>query len=106
MASHSFFPITYFDSDVGVLFQLKVIKYNDELESGKRSRKSELSISQQVENYRRKLLQKEEEKAREKEKSRDKGRERVCRAITLLASCALICIATLHRIATLASRTL
>lgn len=38
--------------------QLKVMKYQDEIESGKRSRKSHMNISQQVEHYRKKLLQK------------------------------------------------
>lgn len=38
------------------MFQLKVIKYTDELESGKRSRKPELTIPQQIEHHRQKLL--------------------------------------------------
>lgn len=38
--------------------QLKVMKYQDEIESGKRSRKSHMNISQKVEHYRKKLLQK------------------------------------------------
>ena len=40
------------------IFQLKVVKYQDELEMGKRSRKTHLSMQQQVEHYRKKLLQK------------------------------------------------
>lgn len=34
------------------------MKYQDEIESGKRSRKSHMNISQQIEHYRKKLLQK------------------------------------------------
>lgn len=41
-----------------VLTQVKVMKIQDELESGKRPRKSGMSIQQQVEHYRNKLLQK------------------------------------------------
>ena len=36
--------------------QMKVVKYQDELEAGRRSRKPRMSISQQVEAYRQKLL--------------------------------------------------
>ncbi|XP_071165088.1 U2 snRNP-associated SURP motif-containing protein-like isoform X3 [Mytilus edulis] len=39
--------------------EVKVMKYQDELEVGKRSRKSHMSLQQQVEHYRKKLLQKE-----------------------------------------------
>ncbi|OWF40445.1 U2 snRNP-associated SURP motif-containing protein [Mizuhopecten yessoensis] len=39
--------------------EVKVMKYQDELEAGKRSRKNHIPISQQVEHYRKKLLQKE-----------------------------------------------
>ena len=39
--------------------EVKVLKFQDELESGKRSRKSSLSVSQMVEEYRRKLLRRE-----------------------------------------------
>ncbi|XP_033760049.1 U2 snRNP-associated SURP motif-containing protein-like isoform X2 [Pecten maximus] len=39
--------------------EVKVMKYQDELEAGKRSRKNHITISQQVEHYRKKLLQKE-----------------------------------------------
>ncbi|MEQ2293122.1 hypothetical protein AMECASPLE_029988, partial [Ameca splendens] len=38
--------------------EVKVMKLQDELESGKKQRKSGMSIQQQVENYRKKLLQK------------------------------------------------
>jgi len=34
------------------------MKYQDELEAGRRSRKSEFSIAEQVEHYRHKLLRK------------------------------------------------
>jgi len=40
------------------VFEVKVMKYQDELEAGRRSRKSEFSIAEQVEHYRRKLLRK------------------------------------------------
>jgi len=39
-------------------FQVKVMKYQDELEAGRRSRKPEFSIAEQVEQYRRKQLRK------------------------------------------------
>lgn len=53
--------------------EVKVMKFQDELESGKRPKKSGQSIQEQVEHYRDKLLQKE----REKEKlEREKERER------------------------------
>lgn len=38
--------------------QLKVMKYQDEVEAGKRSRKSDMTLAEQVEHYRRKLLAK------------------------------------------------
>ncbi|MGH0151081.1 UNVERIFIED_CONTAM: hypothetical protein FKN15_027351 [Acipenser sinensis] len=38
--------------------ELKVVKFQDELESGKRPRKSGMTFQQQVEHYRNKLLQK------------------------------------------------
>ena len=41
-----------------MLFQLKVVKYQDELEAGKRSRKEGMTLSQQLEHYRKKLLSK------------------------------------------------
>jgi len=40
------------------VFQVKVMKYQDELEAGRRSRKPEFSIAEQVEHHRRKLLRK------------------------------------------------
>ncbi|KAJ8309756.1 hypothetical protein KUTeg_011621 [Tegillarca granosa] len=39
--------------------EMKVVKYQDELEAGKRSRKMHLSLHEQVQHYRRKLLMKE-----------------------------------------------
>ncbi|KAK6478623.1 U2 snRNP-associated SURP motif-containing protein-like isoform X1 [Huso huso] len=52
--------------------ELKVIKFQDELESGKRPKKSGQSIQEQAEQYRDKLLQREKEKEMEREKERDK----------------------------------
>ncbi|KAG7236700.1 hypothetical protein INR49_000594 [Caranx melampygus] len=57
-----------------------IMKIQDELESGKRMRKSGMSIQQQVEQYRNKLLQKEFDKDEEKSerstsKSKDKSKE-------------------------------
>ncbi|XP_067948081.1 U2 snRNP-associated SURP motif-containing protein-like [Watersipora subatra] len=43
--------------------EVKVVKYQDELEAGRRSRKSHMSISEQVKAYRQKLLQKEQDEA-------------------------------------------
>ncbi|XP_025080293.1 U2 snRNP-associated SURP motif-containing protein-like isoform X1 [Pomacea canaliculata] len=40
--------------------EMKVVKYQDDLEMGRRSRKSHMSISEQVAYYRKKLLSKEE----------------------------------------------
>ncbi|KAK7467769.1 hypothetical protein BaRGS_00037006 [Batillaria attramentaria] len=39
--------------------EMKVVKYQDDLEMGRRSRKSQMSLSEQVEHYRKKLLSKE-----------------------------------------------
>ncbi|XP_041125799.1 U2 snRNP-associated SURP motif-containing protein-like isoform X2 [Polyodon spathula] len=50
--------------------ELKVIKFQDELESGKRSKKSGQSIQEHAEQYRDKLLQREKEKEREKERDK------------------------------------
>ncbi|KAL7849327.1 hypothetical protein SRHO_G00209500 [Serrasalmus rhombeus] len=55
--------------------ELKVMKFQDELESGKRPKKSGQSIQEQVELYRDKLLQREKEKEvenKEKEKEKEK----------------------------------
>uniref|UniRef100_A0A8C6L4M7 Zgc:163098 n=1 Tax=Nothobranchius furzeri TaxID=105023 RepID=A0A8C6L4M7_NOTFU len=53
--------------------EVKVMKFQDELESGKRPRKSGQSMQHQVEHYRNKLLQKEFEKNEEKnERSKSK----------------------------------
>ncbi|XP_072914704.1 U2 snRNP-associated SURP motif-containing protein-like [Hemitrygon akajei] len=47
--------------------ELKVMKFQDELESGKRTKKSGMTFQQQVEHYRSKLLQKGMEKVQDKE---------------------------------------
>ncbi|XP_068136871.1 U2 snRNP-associated SURP motif-containing protein isoform X3 [Hyperolius riggenbachi] len=52
--------------------ELKVMKFQDEIESGKRPKKSGQSIQEQVEHYRDKLLQREREKEQERERERDK----------------------------------
>nr|XP_033813515.1 U2 snRNP-associated SURP motif-containing protein isoform X4 [Geotrypetes seraphini] len=52
--------------------ELKVMKFQDELESGKRLRKAGQSFQEQVEHYRDKLLQREREKEVERERERDK----------------------------------
>ncbi|KAG8445313.1 hypothetical protein GDO86_010195 [Hymenochirus boettgeri] len=52
--------------------ELKVMKFQDEIESGKRPKKPGQSIQEQVEHYRDKLLQREREKEIEREKEKDK----------------------------------
>ncbi|KAJ8278025.1 hypothetical protein GJAV_G00082950 [Gymnothorax javanicus] len=53
--------------------EVKVMKFQDELESGKRPKKSGQSLQEQVQHYRDKLLQKEKEKEKlEKEKEKEK----------------------------------
>ncbi|KAJ0059542.1 hypothetical protein NL108_001900 [Boleophthalmus pectinirostris] len=53
--------------------EVKVMKFQDELESGKRPKKAGQSIQEQVEHYRDKLLQKEKEKEKlEREKERER----------------------------------
>ncbi|XP_054494856.2 U2 snRNP-associated SURP motif-containing protein isoform X2 [Agelaius phoeniceus] len=52
--------------------ELKVMKFQDELESGKRPKKPGQSFQEQVEHYRDKLLQREKEKEMERERDRDK----------------------------------
>ncbi|XP_030204766.1 U2 snRNP-associated SURP motif-containing protein isoform X1 [Gadus morhua] len=53
--------------------EVKVMKFQDELESGKRPKKSGQSLLEQVEHYRDKLLQKEKEKEKaEREKEKEK----------------------------------
>ncbi|KAM9332444.1 LOW QUALITY PROTEIN: U2 snRNP-associated SURP motif-containing protein [Pholidichthys leucotaenia] len=57
--------------------EVKVMKVQDELESGKRQRKPGMSMQQQVDHYRKKLLQKEFQKDDEKnEKSTSKSKDR------------------------------
>ncbi|XP_056299925.1 U2 snRNP-associated SURP motif-containing protein [Pseudoliparis swirei] len=57
--------------------EVKVMRTQDELESGKRPRKSGMSLHQQVAHYRNKLLQKEFEKDEEKseKKSKEKAKD-------------------------------
>ncbi|XP_037544042.1 U2 snRNP-associated SURP motif-containing protein [Nematolebias whitei] len=58
--------------------EVKVMKYQDELESGKRQTKSGMSVTQQVTHYRHKLLQKEflkDEEKNERSKSKDKQKD-------------------------------
>ncbi|XP_030629192.1 U2 snRNP-associated SURP motif-containing protein isoform X2 [Chanos chanos] len=55
--------------------ELKVMKFQDELESGKRPKKLGQSIQEQVELYRDKLLQREKEKEVEKEREKEKERK-------------------------------
>ncbi|XP_013393846.1 U2 snRNP-associated SURP motif-containing protein isoform X1 [Lingula anatina] len=63
--------------------ELKVMKYQDELESGRRSRKPNMDIQSQIQHYRNKLLTKEREKEEdrlrdiEREKRREEERIRV-----------------------------
>ncbi|XP_078266549.1 U2 snRNP-associated SURP motif-containing protein isoform X1 [Rhinoraja longicauda] len=52
--------------------ELKVMKFQDELESGKRPKKAGQTMQEQVEHYRDKLLQREKEKELERERERDK----------------------------------
>uniref|UniRef100_A0A3B3TGI6 Zgc:163098 n=1 Tax=Paramormyrops kingsleyae TaxID=1676925 RepID=A0A3B3TGI6_9TELE len=58
--------------------EVKVMKFQDELESGKRPKKSGKTVQQQVEHYRNKLLQKEFEKddLEKREKSAQKLKDR------------------------------
>ncbi|XP_026864373.1 U2 snRNP-associated SURP motif-containing protein isoform X2 [Electrophorus electricus] len=55
--------------------ELKVMKFQDELESGKRPKRSGQSIQEQVELYRDKLLQREKEKEVEKDKDKEKEKK-------------------------------
>ncbi|XP_029003899.1 U2 snRNP-associated SURP motif-containing protein isoform X3 [Betta splendens] len=58
--------------------EVKVMKFQDELESGKRPKKPGQSIQEQVEHYRDKLLQKEKEKEKlEREKEKEKTEARI-----------------------------
>ncbi|XP_061658286.1 U2 snRNP-associated SURP motif-containing protein isoform X1 [Syngnathoides biaculeatus] len=56
--------------------EVKVMKFQDELESGKKQRKTGISIQEHVEHYRNKLLQKEFEKDDQPEQSTSKSKER------------------------------
>jgi len=46
--------------------EMKVVKYQDDLEAGRRSRKSHMTVSDQIAHYRKKLLNKMEENLRDK----------------------------------------
>ncbi|XP_069049539.1 U2 snRNP-associated SURP motif-containing protein isoform X2 [Lepisosteus oculatus] len=54
--------------------ELKVMKFQDELESGHRPKKSGMTVQQQVEHYRNKLIQKECEK--DEQERREKGMQK------------------------------
>lgn len=63
-------PMEYMKTDSGEErraklreIELKVMKFQDELESGKRQRKPGMSMSAQVEHYRQKLIRKDQEKS-------------------------------------------
>uniref|UniRef100_A0A674BFC8 Zgc:163098 n=1 Tax=Salmo trutta TaxID=8032 RepID=A0A674BFC8_SALTR len=56
--------------------EVKVMQFQDELETGKRPRKSGMNVQKQVEHYRNKLLQKKKERSTPKSKDRSKKEER------------------------------
>uniref|UniRef100_A0A8C7PX45 Zgc:163098 n=1 Tax=Oncorhynchus mykiss TaxID=8022 RepID=A0A8C7PX45_ONCMY len=56
--------------------EVKVMQFQDELETGKRPRKSGMNMQKQVEHYRNKLLQKKKERSTPKSKDRSKKEER------------------------------
>ncbi|KAL1437019.1 hypothetical protein MTO96_049033 [Rhipicephalus appendiculatus] len=60
--------------------EVKVMKFQDELESGKRQRKPGLSISAQVEHYRQKLIRKDQEKSSGGSSERRKERSKRSRS--------------------------
>ncbi|XP_075426207.1 U2 snRNP-associated SURP motif-containing protein isoform X3 [Ascaphus truei] len=55
--------------------EVKVMKFQDEIELGKRPKKPGQSIQEQVEHYRDKLLQREREKVMERERERDRDKK-------------------------------
>ncbi|XP_061777210.1 U2 snRNP-associated SURP motif-containing protein isoform X4 [Nerophis ophidion] len=57
--------------------EVKVMKFQDELESGKRPKKAGQSLQEQVEHYRDKLLQKEKEKEKMEREKEKKDKEKV-----------------------------
>ncbi|XP_030636945.1 U2 snRNP-associated SURP motif-containing protein [Chanos chanos] len=59
--------------------EVKVMKFQDELESGKRQRRSSMTLQQQVQHYRNKLLQKEFDKddQEKRDKSAQKQKEKL-----------------------------
>ncbi|KAK8762979.1 hypothetical protein V5799_034412 [Amblyomma americanum] len=62
--------------------ELKVMKFQDELESGKRPRKQGLTISAQVEHYRQKLIRKDQEKSSGGSSERRKERSKRSRSLS------------------------
>lgn len=62
--------------------ELKVMKFQDELESGKRPRKPGLTISAQVEHYRQKLIRKDQEKSSSGSSERRKERSKRSRSLS------------------------
>lgn len=56
--------------------EVKVMKFQDDVEAGRRSRKSGLTLQEQVQKYREKLLQKEKIKEEERQKNKEKEKER------------------------------
>ncbi|GIY33458.1 hypothetical protein CDAR_474071 [Caerostris darwini] len=56
--------------------EMKVMKYQDELESGKRSRKPSMKLSDQVEHYRQKLLKKIERESRSERDGSERSHKR------------------------------
>ncbi|XP_053594107.1 U2 snRNP-associated SURP motif-containing protein isoform X2 [Microplitis demolitor] len=63
--------------------EVKIMQYQDELESGRRSLKSGMTIQSQVEHYRKKLIRKSEKESKEsKNEERDDDRRRERRRST------------------------
>ncbi|KAJ7996644.1 hypothetical protein DPEC_G00239180 [Dallia pectoralis] len=56
--------------------EVKVMKFQDELESGKRPKKSGMNVQKQVEHYRNKLLQKEFDKDEQEKRATSKSKDR------------------------------
>ncbi|XP_071838285.1 U2 snRNP-associated SURP motif-containing protein-like [Apostichopus japonicus] len=56
--------------------EVKVMKFQDDIEAGRRNRKSGISLHEQIQKYREKLLQKEKTKEEERQRSKEKEKER------------------------------
>lgn len=56
--------------------EVKVMKFQDDIEAGRRSRKGGMSLQEQVQKYREKLLQKEKSKEEERQRTKEKEKER------------------------------